>query len=172
MPAFWLRTGTFQELKINLWQAGSCKSLQQSEEGGGFEGGWKSSLRCSSACGAVRGQGSIGQILSGSCHLPPSIRATWRGVIRSPWLQPAGTWALSISRALDEAQRDAAAGNEMWLCQTLPEGGGHGCTHFLGASLLLLLKWQVSGVGSWRFGFIYLCRAHPFCQSPVKKQFI
>lgn len=39
MPAFWLRTGTFQELKINLWQAGSCKSLQQSEEGGGFRGG-------------------------------------------------------------------------------------------------------------------------------------
>lgn len=33
-PTFWLCTGTFQELKINLWQAGSCKSLQGSEEGG------------------------------------------------------------------------------------------------------------------------------------------
>lgn len=38
-------------------------------------------------------------------------------VIRSPRLQPAGTWVLSISIALDQAQRDAGASNEMRLCQ-------------------------------------------------------
>ena len=69
-------------------------------------------------------------------------------VIRSPRLQPAGTWALSISLALDEAQRDTGASNEMRLRQASPEDGGDGCTHFLRASLLLLLKLQVSGAGS------------------------
>lgn len=47
-------------------------------------------------------------------------------VIGSPRLQPAGTWALSISLALDEAQRDAGTGNEMRLRQASPEGGCDG----------------------------------------------
>lgn len=41
--------------------------------------------------------------------LPPlsQLRLCGERVIRSLLLQPAGTWALSISLALDEAQRDA-----------------------------------------------------------------
>lgn len=42
-------------------------------------------------------------------------------------------------------------GNEMCLRQASLKGGGdggNGCTHFLGASLSLLLKLQVSGAGS------------------------
>lgn len=45
-------------------------------------------------------------------------------VIRSPQLQWAGTWALSIIPALEEAQRDAGASNEMRLCCYCQGGRG------------------------------------------------
>jgi len=93
-------------------------------------------------------------------------------VIRSARLQPAGTWALSISLALGEAQRDEGADNEMRSCQASPEGGGDGCTRCLGASLSLGLKSRVSGAGSWQFGFTQLCSTRLSCRFSLKKQFI
>lgn len=78
--------------------------------------GEEGSTLCLLGRAAERGRAELGRCLleaaTSLCQLGP--RGEW--VIRSPQLQRAGTWALSIIPALDEAQRDTGASNEMWLC--------------------------------------------------------